>query len=107
MENESVTCNKLTDLTANIKCVYIEAENICKKEEKFCYEIDKVKTEDICLNARVSNDSKIYVLNKETNKCNEVDKEIEEEENDEEEDSSYNLKNCNLLFWFLYFLSFI
>ena len=83
--DESITCNKIENLTTNIKCVYDETQNICKKEEKLCYEIDKVKSEDICLNARVSNDSKICVLNKETNKCNEVDKEIEEEEEEEEE----------------------
>ena len=110
--DESVICNKIENLTHNIKCVYDETQNICKKEEKLCYEIDMVKSEDICLNARVSNDNKICVLNKETKKCNEVDKEIEEEEEEEEEeeseeDSGINLKNYNLLVWFLYFLLFI
>ena len=80
IEDESIKYTKIANLTSNIKCIYVETQNIYKREEKLCYEINKVKTEDICLNARVSNDSKICVLNKETNKCNEVDKEIEEEE---------------------------
>ena len=101
MEDESVICDKINDVNTNIKCVYDEYQNICKKEEKLCYEFDNGATEDICLNAKVSNESKICAFDNETNICNEVDKIIEEDH------GCFNPKYNNLFLWLLYLLLFI
>jgi len=51
--------------------VYDKIQKLCKKEKKFCYELDGA-TEIICLSTRATEENKTCIFDNETNFCSEA-----------------------------------
>ena len=80
-------------------CAYDELEQVCTEEKKYCYEIDKDATKEICKNAEAFDINKECVLNKEENSCNEIIALVD--------DKGIYLMNINYFFLILYLMLFI
>ena len=72
--NPEMNCEKVTTLNIKSKCVYDEKENKCKEEDKTCSDIKDGATEEICINAKISEDKKKCVLDNDKKGCVEVEK---------------------------------
>lgn len=92
--NSAVALNPITS-----HCAYDELEQVCTEEKKFCYEIDKDATKEICKNAEAFDINKECVLNNEENSCIEINALID--------DKGIYLMKMHYLFLILYLMLFI
>ena len=77
--NPEINCEKATTLNVKSKCVYDEKENKCKEEDKTCSDIKDGATEEICINAKISENKKKCILDNDKKGCVEVEKDESEE----------------------------